>query len=572
MVWIPRMALRRVMILCLGLPGLANTCGADVLINEVLYDPAGPDAGHEFIELHNTTGRLVVLDGYVLEAGNGSSPGDWRAQWRGSRQDLIAAGGYFVVAGEEAAAPADAHAGLILQNGPDAVRLCRAGAVVDCVGWGALTHGEFFEGEPTEDVPSGWVLARVPNAADSGSNYNDWLGRPWGTPGRTNTPAFGAQILGASWEPPILDVGRGGQLRVDLRNLGSGLLHLDAVDLSLNHERLGFRRCTSNGASIATGETTALIYDVSPDTGAWAGWIDLQLLLDGVAQSASSVAARVGVGPVVISELSYDPAAGEGEWIELRNHSPGGIDLSSWSMEDASGQRLVVEADIDLPPGAVCVVAQDEAAFLAQWPGLSAAVLIPWEGRWPSLNNQVNREWGFADQVLIRDAGGIPSDYVRYRSSEFDGDGVSLERWIEDGRLVSPEMLIPCSASEGATPGASSLESGAELGGRNWLKPFPNPFYPDRADAPDLCRLSIPPPAGSSSRVTADVFDLAGHRVCCLSAAAQQETPLILSWDGRSSARDELPTGIYIWRVTLQGGVRGDRQQVTCPVTLVRGE
>ena len=569
---IPRMGIWRATILWLGLGGLACTCAGEVLINEVLYDPAGTDAGREFVELYNTAGQPVVLEGYALEAGNGGSPGDWRLQWSGSRHDVIAARGYFVMAGEEAAAPADAHVSLVLQNGPDAVRLCRAGGVVDRVGWGGLVHDEFFEGEPAEDVPSGWVLARVPNAVDSGSNDSDWLGRPWGTPGRTNTPAFGAEILGASWEPPILSLGQGGEFRVELRNLGGGRLKQEDLDLTFAGSPLGFRRRADDGGSIATGETTALIYDIAPGAAAWAGWIDLQLRLDGAVRSASSVAARVGFGPIVISELSYDPVAGEGEWIELRNLSPGEIDLSGWTVEDASGQRLVMGVGEGLPPGAACLVAQNEAAFLARWPDVSATTLISWEGRWPSLNNQLNRDWGFADQILLRDAGQIPCDYVRYRSSEFDGDGVSLERWIEGGRLVSPEMLIPCSASEGATPGASSLDPGAELGGSNWLKPFPNPFFPDRADESDLCRLSIPPPTGPSARVTADVFDLAGYRVCCLSAAARHQSPLVLSWDGRSSDREELPTGIYIWRVTLQGGAQGDRQRTVRPVTLVRGE
>ena len=40
---------------------------AGVVINEILPDPSGPDADKEWIELYNTSGAPVDLDGYVLE-------------------------------------------------------------------------------------------------------------------------------------------------------------------------------------------------------------------------------------------------------------------------------------------------------------------------------------------------------------------------------------------------------------------------------------------------------------------------------------------------------------------------
>ena len=52
--------------LCFGL-WICLQASADVVINEVFYDPEGPDAGNEWIELYNN-GDEISLDGYCLYA------------------------------------------------------------------------------------------------------------------------------------------------------------------------------------------------------------------------------------------------------------------------------------------------------------------------------------------------------------------------------------------------------------------------------------------------------------------------------------------------------------------------
>ena len=103
---------------------------------------------------------------------------------------------------------------------------------------------------------------------------------------------------------------------------------------------------------------------------------------------------------------------------------------------------------------AIClVVAEDPGAVCAHRPALIPAMIAGRGGPWPSLNNTIDRERGFADQILLTDASGLASDYVRYTPGDLDGNGVTLERWIENGLLVAPDGLIPCSSPGGATPG-----------------------------------------------------------------------------------------------------------------------
>ncbi|MBW1685711.1 MAG: lamin tail domain-containing protein, partial [Deltaproteobacteria bacterium] len=75
--------------LLLGVPGSAT---AAVVINELAYHPLGNDPGAEFLELHNTGGTPVDLDGWCIDGiGICFEAGD-----------TIAAGGYLVLARDAA--------------------------------------------------------------------------------------------------------------------------------------------------------------------------------------------------------------------------------------------------------------------------------------------------------------------------------------------------------------------------------------------------------------------------------------------------------------------------------------
>src|SRR5438105_2272997 len=117
----------------LGLAGML----AALVLNEVLYDPPGVDAGREFVEILNVGGTPVGLEALELQAGDGAHPGAWHRVWRGTGGEL-APGALLVVGGDSVAAPAFRLAAE-LQNGPDALRLLLADRELDRLGYGALT-------------------------------------------------------------------------------------------------------------------------------------------------------------------------------------------------------------------------------------------------------------------------------------------------------------------------------------------------------------------------------------------------------------------------------------------------
>ncbi len=155
------------------------------LISEVLYDAIGSDNGLVFVELYGEPG--ASLDGLFLEGINGAN---------GSAGPTIALSGVFpadgiwlladdVGDGTSLVPGADLIANVDFQNGPDAIVLRTASAVLDAVGYGVFGMGEIFAGEGTAaaDAPAGSSLARLFANLDTNDNAVDFivLGAP--TPG-----------------------------------------------------------------------------------------------------------------------------------------------------------------------------------------------------------------------------------------------------------------------------------------------------------------------------------------------------------------------------------------------------
>ena len=58
--------------------GAARPAGGELVLNEVLYDPAGPDGGHEFVEIYNCGTAPVSLAGVRLLFANGAGEPAWQ--------------------------------------------------------------------------------------------------------------------------------------------------------------------------------------------------------------------------------------------------------------------------------------------------------------------------------------------------------------------------------------------------------------------------------------------------------------------------------------------------------------
>lgn len=151
----------------------------EIVINEVYADAPGADEGQEWVELYNSGGEAVALDGWAVWSGTSALAE--RVVLAGTLEPA----GYLVVGGPE----------LTLGNAgtsADAVALHDAtGAVVDTVVYGAPNSDIFVDdrGEvawSTAPAPvSGLSLMRSPDGRDTDDSGVDFLnGEP--TPGAAN--------------------------------------------------------------------------------------------------------------------------------------------------------------------------------------------------------------------------------------------------------------------------------------------------------------------------------------------------------------------------------------------------
>jgi hypothetical protein len=144
-----------------------------LVINEIDYDQVGADTGG-FVEIANTTGSAIVLDGIALVLVNG---GDGTEYSRIALTGSLAVGGYLAL---------DIEA----QNGaPDGVALIgtASGTLLDALSYEGEIRAATIDGQ-TYDLVEGTALAdtvadsntvpgslsRIPNGADSNNAAVDW--------------------------------------------------------------------------------------------------------------------------------------------------------------------------------------------------------------------------------------------------------------------------------------------------------------------------------------------------------------------------------------------------------------
>ena len=525
---------------------------ADLLLNEILYDPPGTDAGREFVEIVNPDEVASALDGVVLEAGDGARPGTWRLVWQ-ARPGALAPGAFLVVGGDSVTAAGERSSGE-LQNGPDAVRLRRGEVVLDRVGYGELTAAELFERHPAADV-SGVSLARVTDGVDHDDNAADFVAAA-PSPGRRNAPQVDLALHVTLPDPRRAWPGRLLVARVRLVNLGresASSVTLTAAVQPVFGEP--WRDVVSFGGAqslpipslapiLAAGDS------VQVDLG-WTGFPGLARFEVRVQSAADEVAAndvaqlwvRVGTGDVVLNEIQFAPLEGAAEWIELWNRGSQPIPLSGWTLADAGGRPAALLAMRALEPGAYAIATADTNSVPLD-PAVVRVAIRPW----PALNNTDGDE-GFADDLVLRDAAGIVQDGLRYRAA--DGvRGRSLERLTADADVRGLLWAASKDAS-GATPGRANSAAGLPRP-RLDVQCTPNPFSPDGDGRDDALGVAVEIPSGATGwRLR--VFDLEGRARATLAADRLGAGPRRLVWDGRDARGLPLVQGVYILHLELLG-------------------
>jgi hypothetical protein len=539
------------LILVLGAFVYGTPASAGLVLNEILYDPDGPDVGSEFVELWNSDSLAVSLEGVALESGDGSRSGTWTTIYTGVPGDSAAPRSPFLI-------PATALLGAI-QNGPDALRLTRGSDVLDLVGYGALTAPDRYQGAPAEDVPSGQSLARLRDGVDTGSNAADWAAEPEPTPGRANHPDVRLALTrgSAALDPEVPWPGQVFTLSVVVRNRGrltveGARWRLEALVRSAAGEDTSWAGPPALGAgrSLAPGES-AVVRCAMPAREE--GRFEVRAILrdlggTGSVADTSFFSARAGAGPLLIHEIAFHDR-GAGEWVELlaRGTIP---DLGAFSLSDAGGHRYAVDrgsAPRAAGPGDLLVLAEAPAAVRAFY-DLPESLVLGCEGGWPALND-TDAEDGIADRVRVWDSAGVRSDAVPYRAEYSEREG-SLERLGPAFPSGSASSWAECIDARSGTPGRpnSMHAPGSSESPPGRLLVADPPVLrrpPGRPVSPVVLSFGA---VARGARVRVLVHDLLGRTRRHLVDGQRVLGEAAFLWDGRDDGGAPVPAGAYVAR------------------------
>jgi len=541
---------------------------AAVVLNEVLYDPAGADGGHEYVELFNNGLDTASLAEVSLQFANGAVGDHWSVRWSGRQEDVLAPGECWLIVDQGWSGPMpDAVAALGLQNGPDAIRLVASGLVIDRLGYGLLLDPALFEGTPHPGAPSGRALARRPDGIDSDHNDSDWTSTDELTPGELNVRLYGlvAVILGLEppcqvtpWEPFCLELELWNN---GLRELGPGTLTLqDQQGHLLVQEPWeplapeARRRWTGSWQPVVA-EVTEFILIVEASGRQWA---------------LPAGEAWVGVPEAAFSEVMAAPDQDAPEWFELVAGSEA-VDLAGWSVSDDSeiwralpsfqleaGDRAVVTSDLDAYGFWTARRTEDGAPWpCAVDPGRNVIAL---SASWPTLNNSAAEGEERADRLLLRRPDGLVIDRVAWGGRHLPArPGRSIERKAIPHQGDPERDWNICTAAFGSTPGCrnSSDPYGGTSGG---LEAVPAGFL---AHEGTTFRFHLDPGEESWDLV---LLDLDGRTVRQLGGDSFGPGQRSVVWSGETDHRGLVPPGplLALLRVRSSGGglLRRERQLV----------
>lgn len=530
-----------------------------VVLNEVLYDPAGADAGFHFVELINRSGLAVSLAGWRLEAGDGAGPERWRTVWSGGAGDVVAPGARFVV-GEGRVLPApDRMVPFDLENGPDAVRLSAPDGTRDVLGWGALTFASYFEGRPAPDVAAGFALARLPDGADSDDNAADWAAVSPPTPGQANLPERDVAVVRAALEAERGEPGDVVTARATILNRGASSLAAGEAEARLWAAPLA--RALAGGleplrpdslvaravlAELEPADSALVVLSFAPPgAGPWQVTVAATTLDDGLpANDRLGLVVQVGPGELLFSEIAAAPAEGP-EWVEVWNGSGAEVALDGWTLEDAGGRRGRVT--VGAQGGAYSVLAEslavltaDPAALTALHPALAGRRVVAC-APWPSLNNDPpsGAPAGTpADRLVLRAPDGRASDALDLPPSAADR---TRERRSPSRATREPSNWSD-SAVRGGTPGRANSVAGGPPGPGVALAVAPA-HRPHGSREPMLVTWRT---GFERARVTIAIYDVRGRRVRLLLDEPEAPGAAGAAWDGADDAGRAAPPGLYV--------------------------
>ena len=548
--------------------GFASAAAADIVLTEIMFDPAGSEYHDEYVELYNTSdAEPVDLAGWTLSDSSdtdGIIGRDQGTVLEPGQFALILDFSYFENSTFYDPLPPDALI-LTIDDGsfgkggwsnskPEPVILMDAQG--DTAAFYHYTLGN-TSGHSDEkiileggDAPENWSDSRVEG----------------GTPGRPNSVSpldydVALKTDALQFAPLHPGPGEAVEIVVVVQNVGTRpavnvqiALYRDADGDTLLSEDKDERLGEVAMETIPAGDSLEAVFvwnDIPSGVHALlasAAYTSDQRLSNNTAYTTLSV--RFRSGDVVINEIMYAPSKGACEWLELFNQSQMPLDLYQWHI----GGRVISSIPLLIPPKGYLVLAADSALCAAIYPDIQAPIVSP-EGGWPSLSNE-------AGTVVLKDQTDAVIDSVSYQDDWARIAYASLERIHPSLDGNDAANWSSCVLEAKGTPGATNSVFVEELPERAALSVSPNPFE-------DHVIISYELPE-TTAMVNLWIYDREGRRVRKLLDAALSGSTRSKIWDGRNDDGVRLRMGIYIIYLEALNAREGVIYRVKKPVVLAR--
>jgi hypothetical protein len=517
---------------------------AQVVINEVCYDPDGADAGKEWIELYNTGSADVDLQGAKIFSGGGSFVLVYDIP------HFILRSHRFLLIGEAQVTSAAFITELGFQNGgseTDGVRYVGPDGIstdtvlYDSPNLNGLQDDTGAVGTSlAPDVSEGYSLARVTDGYDTDHCAVDFLAETDPTPGISNRV-----YLDLSLSNPLLWLMDGSyHFSIWVKNIGATPVPTSGtLSILLDGNQIDFDVITE----LVSGDSLQFEYAIMEDDGQEH---ILQAVLEAegdVDTGNNTLTVNIGMSPPsspVLNEVMFDPLTGKQEWIEVL------IDTSEtrgdFSIRDAAGNDF----SFTLPPQVgFYVLCADAEQMLMDYPLCPGVSVIETTG-WATLNNT-------GDTIYLLDSEDVVLDSLIYTGTASQ-QGKSLERHqVSEHGFIWRYSLD----ASGSTPGRinSSTPPIPDFDGTLCLQ-----GSPCKARAGESISLFYKL-SDQQSRASCRIFDRAGHRVRILGEGLSIPSEGSLTWDGRDSNGKYVPRGLYylLWESQPGNGGKIYRRQLS---------
>lgn len=551
---------------------------AQVILTEVMFDPEGPEAYDEFVEIYNLNPFSVDLNGWRV--------GDSAAQ------DLLRDAGQGLMLQPQ-------HYGIILDPGyfenstsydslipPEALVL-----TIDAATFGANGFLN-SQSEPVLLIDANGDTVQIyrysvgndPGYSDEkiilseDNSHQNWGNSTnfRGTPGLKNSISPKdmdlAIILFRLIEENIL-VGQTVHFEAMVKNLGqqtiNGFEFRTFYDLNSNEipDSSEIIESVSYSTPITPGDSLMLEgkFDEVP-----AGQVSLGIAV--AVDNDEDLSNNVGVETIyvsdpgsqriIINEIMAAPNPGYAEWVELFNPGTSDINLGDIYFADARDTVRISQHEVLLQAGEYVVIGGDSA--------IATQYGVPFENlvimrTFPTLNNDF-------DELKLLNNFNFVYDRVSYTNEWYGrevGSGISLEKINPNLNGQTPNNWAASVDAAGSTPGRQNSVFAQILPVEAQLDIHPNPFSPDGDGHEDVAIIQAQIPV-ETAFLNIRIYDTRGRLMRFLADSVPVAHQTGFVWDGKDDDGRVCRIGAYICFVEALNPGKNVVRQMKSTIILVK--